>query len=237
MLPEYKNYVTQSSDRTLWQFRDSDNVKSFIQVLSEELNLTQQDTFDIISNMELDVAFGQFLDIIGGYVGERRVGRTDTEYRDAIIFRTIVNTSRGTPNDLLRALSVATGATKTKIWEYYPVSTILSTNGTKLPTNLARAMQSASPASSGDVTIVFDPNDDRWVGSELKQEVYDLISHQNDQFITHNLDTIQVVRDLTVGDDLRGVFSDYTYGTGTNPLASPDGDGVLADCIMLNNDS
>lgn len=237
MLPQYKDYSQLSLDRLLWQYRDSDKLQGLITALAEELNLTQQDTFDIVSSMDVDSAFGAFLDIIGGYVGEPRLGRTDHDYRDAIILKIAINTSRGTPNDLLIALAVATGATKTKIWEYYPVSTILETDGLRLPDNLARALQDASPAASGDITVILDPNDDHWVGSDVAQELYDLVDHNSNQFITHNLDNIQVVRELSVGEDQRGVFSDYTYGTGTNPLPEPDGYGVLAECVTLESDS
>lgn len=237
MLPQYKDYSQLSLDRLLWQYRDSDKLQGLITALAEDLNLTQQDTFDIVSSMDIDSAFGVFLDIIGGYVGEPRLGRIDHDYRDAIILKVAINTSRGTPNDLLTVLAVATGANKTKIWEYYPVSTILETDGLRLPDNLARAIQDASPAASGDITIVLDPNDDHWVGSEVTQELYDLVDHNNNQFITHNLDNIQVVRELSVGEDQRGVFSDYTYGVGENPLHEPDGYGVLAECITLGSDS
>lgn len=237
MLPQYKDYSQLSLDRLLWQYRDSDKLQGLITAFAEELNLTQQDTFDIVSSMDIDNAFGVFLDIIGGYVGEPRLGRTDHDYRDAIILKIAINTSRGTPNDLLTALALATKADKTKIWEYYPVSTVLSTNGERFPDDLARAIQSASPATSGDITIVIDLDNSRWVGSEITQEVGDLIDHDNNQFITHNLDNIQVVRGLLVGEDERGVFSDYTYGMGTNPLEDIDGYGVLADCITLESDT
>lgn len=237
MLPQHIDYSQLSLDRLLWQYRDSDKLQGLVTAFAEELNLTQQDTFDIISSMDIDSAFGVFLDIIGGYVGEPRLGRTDHDYRDAIILKVVINTSRGTPNDLLTALAVATDANKTKIWEYYPVSTILETDGLRLPDNLARALQDASPATSGDITVILDPNDDHWVGSEVTQELYDLVDHNNNQFITHNLDNIQVVRELLVGEDERGVFSDYTYGMGTNPLPEPDGFGVLADCITLESDT
>lgn len=237
MLPQYKDYSQLSLDRLLWQYRDSDKLQGLVTAFAEELNLTQQDTFDIVTSMDIDSAFGVFLDIIGGYVGESRLGRIDHDYRDAIILKIAINTSRGTPNDLLTALAVATEANKTKIWEYYPVSTILETDGLRLPDNLARALQDASPAASGDITIVLDPNDDHWVGSEVTQELYDLVDHNSNQFITHNLDNIQVVRELSVGEDQRGVFSDYTYGVGGNPLPEPDGFGVLAECITLESDS
>lgn len=237
MLPQQIDYSQLSLDRLLWQYRDSDKLQGLITAFAEELNLTQQDTFDIVSNMDLDSAFGVFLDIIGGYVGEPRLGRIDHDYRDAIILKIAINTSRGTPNDLLTALALATKANKTKIWEHYPVSTILETDGLRLPANLAKALQSASPATSGNITIILDPDDDHWVGSEIELEVYNLINHKRDQFITHNLDRIQVLRGLGEGSDDRGVFSEYTYGTGTNPLSESEGYGVLAECITLESDS
>lgn len=213
MIPQEINYSQEAIDRLLWQYRDSTNLKAVIEAICGELELTQEDVFAIVNSFNIDDGTGIFLDLIGKIVLEDRKGRDDPEYRDALRLKVLLNTSQGTPNTLLEALTLATEATEVRIWEYFPVSTFMLTNGTRLPNNLARTLTRASPASSGGVTVVLDPNENTLIPNELPVSTANLVSHTGDQFITDTLDNIIVQEGSSSGGELaeRAILSEYVY--------------------------
>jgi len=233
MIPSFIDYAQDAIDKLLWQYRDSTNVKAFLEVTGTQLNFTQDDTFSIVENFNIENATGSVLDLVGKIVGESRGGRDDDNYRNAIIFRVVFNTSQGTPNRILEALLLATGATKVNIWEHYPVSAIFYTNGSEFPQGLASAIQNACPATCNGSLIIQDPNEDTFIPSELGIASDILVTQDDDEIVTQNNDEISVTSLVNTSPQIsRGYLSEFTYGEGSgSEKDTRDGYGIFAEVL------
>jgi len=99
-------------------------------------------------------AIGAQLDGCGYIVGEARQGRSDDEYRAAILFRVFINTSNATPEDLLHGLRYLTDPDDIQYIEQYPATAMLFTDGAFVPENIQQVIQGLSPAGISDVPIM-----------------------------------------------------------------------------------
>lgn len=233
MIPSFSDYSEDALSKLLWQYDNSPNLRGLVNSTTTQLDSTQMDTLGIVQSFNVSTATGALLDLIGKIVGETRLGRTDDDYRDAIRFRTILNTSNGTPTRILEAIATTTSATKTRIWEHYPVSAIYYTNGSVAPQNLSNVIQEASPVTSGRVFIFSDPNENTFIPAELFLTSSDLVTHNNDLIVTHDDDIIEVFRQDAISENVtRGYLSEFTYGEGSGSQKdTPDGLGILCEII------
>lgn len=139
--------LTSYTDLLPIQFSNSPNVKAFLSVFLNQAQELED------ANMELDrvstninLAEDYQLDIIGKLVGAKRKGKTDEQYREAILFRISINIGNGTPEDAIQYLSYVTNATKVGYWEHYPAMVILETNGTNIPSNIPNTLDNITMA-------------------------------------------------------------------------------------------
>ena len=95
---------------------------------------------------------GDQLDIWGEIVGEERGGRGDADYRTAIDFRIVLNTSGGEPETLISALRFFTQPTVSTYIEAYPASVRLYSDGPVVPYNLGAAMDALAAAGVSVLT-------------------------------------------------------------------------------------
>jgi len=124
----------------------AENLKAMVGIFVDKVQEleTQLALFDTKRN--ITNATGQHLDNIGEIAGEPRLGRDDTEYRQAIQSRLLINQSSGTPEEMLNALQFLTQATTMSIQEVQPATVILYTDGTVIPSNLYADMLRLKPA-------------------------------------------------------------------------------------------
>jgi hypothetical protein len=94
----------------------------------------------------INLATDYQLDIIGKLIGTQRSGRTDVQYREAILFQISINVGNGTPENAIQYLSYVTNATKVSYWEHYPAMVILETNGTNIPRNIPNTLDNITMA-------------------------------------------------------------------------------------------
>ncbi len=234
MLPTKRDFTTEALEKLLWQFRDKEGIQTLLEALCQQLSVTQDDLFDIFENFNIDSGYSYLLDMVGKIVGARRLGRNDEEFRDAIKLKILFNTSNGTPDKILEALATATNATKVRVWEHYPLSCTYYTNGTSIPSNLSQAIQSASPATCNNVVIFTDPDEDTFIPSELDIELLLLVDHNDNEFVTHDDDNIEVANlNSTLNEQPeRNYLSEYTYGEGSGTERdTKDGYGILTEII------
>jgi hypothetical protein len=97
----------------LEQFKNSENMVGIMKAFNAEMNSVEDALFEIRNEFYLSTAVGDQLDVIGEIFNERRRGRGDDDYRNAIAF---VGASRfsGTPEDILLQLREYYGATSTE---------------------------------------------------------------------------------------------------------------------------
>jgi hypothetical protein len=212
------------------QFYEKPVVTELIKQYVTQLQISNDQVFDIIDNLNVNTATGYLLDCVGSYVAVSRNFDDDETYRARIKRRALIASSEGTPNQLLDLLSVTTeGATK--IWEHYPVSASFSTNGLVIPSKLALYMQEASPATSGNVIVYLNPFNNCFIPSELGFDVLKLANENRNPFITNNSEYI-VVNSLIYGgeEDEFSLLSEFTYGIDNGSESYfPDGLGILCE--------
>lgn len=237
MFPQEISHPTNAEERLLWQFSDSHGVKSLTKALADELQQIQLDTFAVYNNLDINDAYGDFLDILGSDVSLPRGGRSDTEYRDAIILKQILTTADATPDSILTSLAVATRSDNVRLWEHYPISTAVYTDGDRLPRGLSRALRFASVATSKDVTILFDTTGTAFTPIEGGFDTADLgvIDEGQEKELFNFSDglTFEVNLATNAGDDgsTLGLLSEHTYGQGSNSIP-PDGLGILCEVSL-----
>lgn len=147
------DYVTLALSRLTSQFQSSAKLRDLVAGAVGPLTTLEEAADSIISERWIDTAIGAQLDGCGAIVGELRQGKSDDAYRTAIRFRVFVNTSRGTPADLIRGLAFLTEPTDCQYLESYPATAMLFTNGFFTDRGIHAAMQDLSPAGLSDVPV------------------------------------------------------------------------------------
>ena len=192
MIPVIKNHEEQALDRLLEQFKDKPNVEALIKGWMKGVQTTEDSLFDLLENRSIQTAYGIQLDYIGKIVGAKRGGRSDESYREYIQLQILINTSEGTPNDILEILSLITNATIVKSFPHYPVGGNLYTNGDTIPSTLASTLTKAAPIAHGDIHIYHDPDDDCLVPAELVRQTGILVDNNGDEVVDNNGNNIVV---------------------------------------------
>ena len=146
-------HVAKALARLLTTPGDEENLRALVTVFATRTQALEDALFPLITDTGLDVAVGDALDQWGALVGEPRDALIDAEYRLMIQARILVNTSDGTPERMLRILSVLAGASGLHLAEVFPKGITLSytrdtVSSTTLRQRIARAVRRALPAAT-----------------------------------------------------------------------------------------
>lgn len=202
MIPVSMDYVQQALDKLFYQYRESSNLKELLSSFCVNLGLTQTDTYDIIGSLDLETSTGTFLDLIGKLVNVPRAGRSDDDYRSAIKLSIAFNTSQGTPDKLLEAITLATNATTVRLWETFPLGARYYTDGQAgFSSNVADRIREASPITAEQVVLYYN----------------------------YDADSVIIPTEQGQVDTSAGVLSEYTYGLGSGTLKNTDDNTALCE--------
>lgn len=199
-----KNVVEEGINRLLYQFQSKPKIVSFLTAILNQVQESEDSKFDLLNGASIYTAMGERLDVCGSIVGEERLGKTDAEYRDAILQRIAINTSNGTPNKLLQILQILTGATVIRLWEHYPANIIFySNNPTGNMDQVRETLQTASPAAVGNIGVIHDPTGQGFAPAETLYTdilVLPIVNQDGEQLVNQAGDLIlaQVVANGTV---------------------------------------
>lgn len=147
------DYAAIALPRLTGQFDNSPKLRALLAAIVGPLTVLETDADALIAERWIDTAVGVQLDGCGYIVGESRLGRTDDDYRSAIKFRVFVNTSKGTPVDMIRGLKYLTNPTDCQYLESYPATVLLFTNGFFVKQTIHPAMQDLAPVAVSDVPV------------------------------------------------------------------------------------
>jgi hypothetical protein len=147
------DYESIAIERLTGQFQNSPKLQALMAAIVAPLTILENDADAITNNRWIDSAYGQQLDGCGYIVGEQRFGRDDDTYREAIKFRVFVNTSKGTPQNLIQGLKLLTHPTDSQYLETYPATSILFTNGLFVDYRIQSAIQDLAPAGISTVPV------------------------------------------------------------------------------------
>lgn len=101
-LIEITNLCEESLTLLLAQYQDSPRLKSLICSFIERLQELETATIAVHTNvLNIELAAGDNLDLLGKVIGESRDGRTDALYRNALRVRVLINISDGKIEQLI----------------------------------------------------------------------------------------------------------------------------------------
>jgi hypothetical protein len=161
-------HVAEGKKLLTSMFRDRKVVAGLLAAYLKQAQLLEDAIWQVIDGRTLEDAIGNQLTIIGALVGEKRKGRSDTDYREAIRLRILINRSTGKVSELIYIIFVAARGAEWKYWEGYPAGfTVLFGGTTAGFAALKDAVLEAKPAgvgkglmfTSGTLANLFKPCD------------------------------------------------------------------------------
>ena len=145
------DHVEQAKVLLLSQFRNSPNIQKVVEIYHTQIQDLENEYFLLLESLGIDTAVNYALDMIGKEVQESRQGRNDEDYRQALLTKVFINTSSGTPEEVIAATKQITGATSIKYSEQYPAQVVLEILGTEYVSK-ASTIRKTVPAA---VDLVF----------------------------------------------------------------------------------
>ena len=156
MIPEKADITSLASERLTSVFQGKQNIENVLKTFTDYLNELDNGIHDLLNYRGISSSVGVQLDLIGKIVEEPRLGKSDDDYRQALYLKAISNNSEGSPEDLLASLRIFTKAPTVEIWEHYPASTHLYTDGTGVLRNTPNKVKDAAPAGTRVPVILHD---------------------------------------------------------------------------------
>ena len=134
MITQLTDHIERLKALLVQQFKGKTNIEKLLELFGTKVQELEDVGFELINERALAAAIGTQLDNLGEIVGEERQGRSDDEYRKAISVKILINTSSGTPEQVIDIVLGITGGTVVKLTEIYPASLQIESNGADLPT-------------------------------------------------------------------------------------------------------
>lgn len=210
------------------QYKEASNLNKILLVLSTAFEDLNEVFIDLKNILNIDNAFGAQLDLIGDIIREKRNGRSDVDYIKGIKFKIFKNTSRGSVDDIVRALKFITSASLVVYSDNPPASYTIYTNGTNLPSDLHLLIDSLSVAG---VSVIIYASDGAtpFIMTEVTTVRYNLVDDLNDQFIDDGGSDISVDRQ-EANDILQSLFQGIGMGVvQILDLTTDTGDVIITD--------
>ncbi len=96
------DHAGDAESRLLAQFDDAAKLHALVRALVRPLQELEQHAFDVLGAFDVDLAVGAQQDIVGGFVGMLRDGRSDVAYRAYIKAKILANASDGAVETILK---------------------------------------------------------------------------------------------------------------------------------------
>jgi hypothetical protein len=104
------DHVAEGLALLIDQYKGRPRLEGMLRSYLEEIQEFEVAAHQVLNGYIVDNAVGAQLDVIGRVVGQKRKGQSDETFRVYLRARIAANRSRGTTNDLLRVLSLATSS-------------------------------------------------------------------------------------------------------------------------------
>lgn len=192
----FNDQVVQGLQRLITQWQDKPNVVGLLTSFLENVQNVQDVYEQLNTERGVYTAIGVQLDDVGTLVGELRDGKNDDAYRSAILDRITINSSSGTPEDMIQSLKILTDQDVATIFEYYPAHVYGFASG-GITNSTPISFNKSSPAGVS-TRIIFDGGGGSFIGAGTTDQISNL---QNDeQFDIQVVDT--ETSDLLVVDTI-----------------------------------
>lgn len=158
------DHVDQAKAVMIEQFKRKPNINTFVEILAGRIQGLENMFDDLLTDRLISTAIGDNLDEIGLIVDESRLGKSDDDYRIAILFKIFINISSGQPETIITVIKRITEATQVRLLEFFPAAMYIFTDGTIIPEDLGTTMKLVAPAgvrfqiasSFGEIPFEFD---------------------------------------------------------------------------------
>lgn len=147
------DYEEIAASRLTNVFKDKPRVRELVVALPRQLSVFEQVADQVKNERGLDLAIGVQLDRLGEIVGEKRLGRTDDDYRRALQFRIFVNISKGRPSDVNYVVQYLSKGDDVQYIESYPATVYMFTSGYGANSNLPDNTQEVAPAAICNIPV------------------------------------------------------------------------------------
>lgn len=134
------------------QYEDAENLKNLVRLSARRTQALEEVLWDLLRLRNTPLAVGEQLDRLGRIVGERRLGRSDSDYRSGIILRITLNRSSGDPETIIEFLRALSGAETVIFKEVFPASLELFVNEDLDPSVMQR-IRSIVPVAVGSIFV------------------------------------------------------------------------------------
>ncbi len=116
---EVIDHAAEGLDNILKQYKDSPLFKAFLEPMLSPMADFETQFTAFKSQLTLDVAEGENLDLIGDMLNAQSRPVDDEDYRNLLKALVIAYNSSGTANDIIKAINLIIEAEETKIVETY----------------------------------------------------------------------------------------------------------------------
>jgi hypothetical protein len=178
------NYTEEGLSRLLSQLKDKPNIDGILRAYLKEVTRTQSDSLSLLDSFDIETAYGFILDNLGRVVDSKRLGRGDESYRQAIKNRIYLNSSEGTPNQLIQILQLLSGDDTVKFFEHLTFNPKFFSISSLISRDMAQTLKESSVATTSEVGIYNTVNNDELVLSELSIAGGILIDESGQEFVT-----------------------------------------------------
>ena len=211
-----KDLVQQGKDRLVTQWADKPVVQGLLKSYLENIQIVEDIYEQLLDERSVFTAIGAQLDVIGTIVGEVREGKSDPEYRQAILNRIAINSANGTPENIIQILLTITSSSVAHVFEHFPANVHAFVSGS--PSNAAViALQEITPAGTS-TRLMFDGGVDSYIGATAKQEFFDLILENDDELSLENGDFLGGINVTITPFEDRSFFPHLLETEIKNPL-------------------
>lgn len=151
-IEQIETHVDDARGRFTSQYAEAELLKGLSDLWAERIQALEDAAWSVLTERWLDVAVGQQLDELGAVVGEPRLSRDDSEYRDAIGVRVSINQSGGEPERIIEFLTRIAGADQVIYKEIYPAKIEVYVRGEVTQQNALRT-RALVPAGVGTIYV------------------------------------------------------------------------------------
>lgn len=149
MIEKINDYsVKNTTPFLLEQFKDS-NINGILESFDNQFNELEDVFFQLLTELWLNKAVGEQLDVLGIHLDIDRDGLNDDDYRKLLILKSEINTSPATPEILIKAVKNIFGVLDAFYKPSYPAKVIIGTSADLLGFDEVEFLLSIVPAGVG----------------------------------------------------------------------------------------
>lgn len=219
------DHIEQALDLLLSQFSDSPIIQELLKSWLLPLQQVEDDLIAFTEGNGISVATGEMLNTIGSWFGEERGGRSDSEYRSAILNKAIMSMQDGTTEKFIQAMKVLTNSDLVTFLEYYPRG-VYAYAGRGWRNSLISDLHRVRPAGVMLRLIVDNDFNSAGFGEVLERED-NLVTGDGDPILVyHNGEMVNLVVSKATGETVS------EYGDTFDELIDIGTDSPMADVVV-----